>query len=62
MAEGLQCKKLKPICTRPYTPCTNIKGKGFIKTLLGKWAYAMPFQTTAERNHWLPRYLGLHNG
>ncbi len=22
----------------------------------------MPFQTSAERNSWLPRYLGLYNG
>ena len=34
----------------------------YIKTLLGEWAYAMPFQTSVERNRWLPRYLGLYNG
>ena len=22
----------------------------------------MSFQTSAERNHWLPRYLGIYNG
>ena len=53
---------LKPIRTRPYTPRTNGKAERFIKTLLGEWAYAMPFQTSAERNSWLPRYLGLYNG
>jgi hypothetical protein len=41
---------LKPICTRPYTPITNGKAERFIKTLLGEWAYAMPFQTSEERN------------
>jgi len=53
---------LKPICTRLYTPRTNGKAERFIKTLLGEWAYAMPFQTSEERNRWLPRYLGLNNG
>ncbi|MFM8525897.1 MAG: integrase core domain-containing protein, partial [Cyanobacteriota bacterium] len=48
--------------TRPYTPRTNGKAERFIKTLLGEWAYAMPFQTSEERNHWLPRYLGLYGG
>jgi len=33
----------------------------YIKTLLNEWAYAMPYQTSVERNHWLPRYLGLYN-
>jgi transposase InsO family protein len=53
---------LKPIRTTPYTPRTNGKAERFIKTLLGEWAYAMPFQTSEERNQrWLPRYLGLYN-
>lgn len=46
---------LRPIRTRPYTPRTNGKAERFIKTLLGEWAYAMPFQTSEERNRWLPR-------
>lgn len=53
---------LKSIRTKPYTPRTNGKAERFIKTLLGEWAYAMPFQTSEERNRWLPRYLGLYNG
>jgi transposase InsO family protein len=53
---------LKPIRTRPYTPRTNGKAERFIKTLLGEWAYAMSFQTSEERNRWLPRYLGIYNG
>lgn len=52
----------KPIRTRPYTPRTNGKAERFIKTLLTEWAYAMAFQTSEERNRWLPRYLGLDNG
>jgi transposase InsO family protein len=53
---------LKPIRTKPYTPQTNGgKAERFIKTLLSEWAYAMPFQTSDERNRWLPSYLGLYN-
>jgi hypothetical protein len=52
---------IKPIRTKPYTPQTNGKAERFIKTLLNEWAYAMPFQTSNERNRWLPRYLGLYN-
>jgi hypothetical protein len=33
----------------------------YIKTLLAEWAYSMAFQTSAERNHWLPRYLAIYN-
>jgi hypothetical protein len=52
---------LKPIRTKPYTPQTNGKAERFIKTLLAEWAYVIPYQTSAERNHWLPRYLGIYN-
>ncbi len=52
---------LKHILSKPYTPMTNGKAERFIKTSLGEWAYAMPFQASAERNNWLPHYLGLYN-
>jgi transposase InsO family protein len=51
MAKGLQRLDLKPIRTRPYTPRTNGKAERFIKTLLGEWAYAMPFQTSSEERY-----------
>ena len=47
---------LTPKRTRPYTPRTNGKAERFIKTLLAEWAYSMPFQTSGERNRWLPRF------
>jgi transposase len=58
------CRALdhKPIRTKPYTPRTNGKAERFIKTLLSEWAYAMAFQTSQERNRWLPRYLALYKG
>jgi hypothetical protein len=52
---------LKPIRTKPYTPQTNGKAERFIKTLLAERAYVIPYQTSAERNHWLPRYLEIYN-
>jgi hypothetical protein len=30
--------------------------------MLAEWAYSMAFQTSAERNRWLPRYLAIYNG
>ena len=53
---------LTPKGTKPYTPRTNGKAERFIKTLLAEWTYFMAFQTSAERNHWLPRYLPIYNG
>ncbi len=35
--------------TRPYTPRTNGKAERFIQTSLREWAYAQPFQTSADR-------------
>ena len=48
--------------TRPNSPQTNGKAERFIKTLLAEWAYSMAFQTSTERNRWLPRYLAIYNG
>ncbi len=40
---------IKHIRTRPYTPRTNGKAERFIQTSLREWAYAQPFQTSADR-------------
>ena len=46
--------------TRPYTPRTNGKAERFIQTSLREWAYAQPFQTSADRadamRPWLAEY------
>jgi transposase InsO family protein len=47
--------------TRPYRPQTNGKAERFIRTLLGEWAYARPFMTTAERSASLVAYLDFYN-
>jgi transposase InsO family protein len=52
---------IRPRRTRPYRPQTNGKAERFIRTLLGEWAYARPFDTTAERSASLPAYLDFYN-
>ncbi len=47
--------------TRPYRPQTNGKAERFIRTLLNEWAYATPFQDTADRVASLPVYLATYN-
>jgi transposase InsO family protein len=46
--------------TRPYTPKTNGKAERFIQTSMREWAYAAPFNTSAERatamHPWLRAY------
>ena len=36
--------------TRPYTPKTNGKAERFIQSSIREWAYATPFNTSAERH------------
>lgn len=43
-AHGIKHKR-----TKPYTPRTNGKAERFIQTSLREWAYAQPFQCSAER-------------
>jgi transposase InsO family protein len=47
--------------TRPYTPRTNGKAERFIQTSLREWAYASPYQTSAERAHAMPAWLCAYN-
>ena len=46
--------------TRPYTPKTNGKAERFIQSSIREWAYATPFNTSAERHDamhpWLHDY------
>jgi len=52
--------KFNHIHTRPYTPRTNGKAERFIQTLWKVLAYTMSFQSSQERNAWLPRYLSIY--
>ncbi len=55
LAHGVQHKR-----TRPYTPRTNGKAERFIQSSIREWAYAKPFQSSAERakamHPWLQDY------
>jgi len=61
VAPGCEARSLTPQHTNPRTPSTNRKPGLFIKPLLIKWAYGMSFQSSAERNCLLERYLGINN-
>jgi transposase InsO family protein len=52
---------IKPIRTRPYTPQTNGKAERFIQTSIREWAYARPFQSSAERSDAMPAWLRHYN-
>jgi len=58
--QRLAAASLKHIRTRPYTPKTNGKAERFIQTSLREWAYARPYQSSAERTHamhpWITDY------
>jgi len=47
--------------TRPYTPRTNGKAERFIQTSLREWAYANPYQSSAERTEALQPWLTTYN-
>jgi len=59
----LECEAfgLTPKRTRSYTPRTNGKAERFIKTLQSEWAYGISFQSSAELNRWLDRFLAMYN-
>ena len=52
---------LRHLRTRPYTPRTNGKAERFIRTLLGSWAYAFAYPTSAHRARALPGWLRWYN-
>ena len=60
---ALACKALgiRHLRTRPYRPRTNGKAERFIRTMLGGWAYAAIYQTSAQRNRALPTWLDFYN-
>jgi transposase InsO family protein len=48
-AKALQTAGARHVRTRPYTPRTNGKAERFIQTSLREWAYAKPYDSSAER-------------
>lgn len=49
------------IFTRPYRPQTNGKAERFIQSLSREWSYGRSYQSSNERNSWLPCYLKWFN-
>lgn len=45
--------------TKPYHPWTHGQAERFIQTSIREWAYAQPFQSSAERAR--ARHPGLHD-
>ena len=46
---------LRHLCTKPYTPRTNVKAERFIQTVMRECAYARPFACSQDRAAALPR-------
>ena len=63
IVHALACKALgiRHLRTRPYRPRTNGKAERFIRTMLGGWAYAAVYQTSAQRTRALPAWLDFYN-
>jgi transposase InsO family protein len=59
----LACEALgiRHIRTRPYTPKTNGKAERFVQTSLREWAYAQPYQTSAQREAALQPFIDRYN-
>lgn len=60
-AAALVAHGLRHVRTRPYTPRTNGKAERFIQSSLREWAYARPFQTSAERGHAMQSWITSYN-
>jgi transposase InsO family protein len=59
--DALAAKAITHKRTRPYTPRTNGKAERFIQTSLREWAYATPFESSAERARAMPTWLCAYN-
>lgn len=57
------CQELgiRHIKTRPYTPKTNGKAERFVQTSLREWAYAQPYESSAQREAALQPFLLRYN-
>ena len=60
-AEVLRTHGIKACRTRPYTPRTNGKAEAMVKILINSWAYATPFQSSADRAASLPAFIDFYN-
>jgi transposase InsO family protein len=52
---------IRHLRTRPYTPRTNGKAEAMVKVLINSWAYARPYESSAERADALAAFLDFYN-
>lgn len=52
---------IRHIRTRPYTPKTNGKAERFVQTSLREWAYARPYDSSAQREAALQPFIHHYN-
>ena len=52
---------VRHVRTRPYTPRTNGKAERFVQTSLREWAYARPYDSSAQREAALHPFLHRYN-
>ena len=52
---------IRHVRTRPYTPKTNGKAERFVQTTLREWAYARPYESSAQREAALQPFLHRYN-
>jgi transposase InsO family protein len=60
-AKACRDLKIKHLRTKPYTPKTNGKAERFVQTSLREWAYAKPYDSSAQRAAELPGWLHGYN-
>jgi transposase InsO family protein len=60
-AHALAQAGARHVRTRPYTPRTNGKAERFIQTSLREWAYARPYQSSAERTQAIGPWTDAYN-
>ncbi len=52
---------IRHVRTRPYTPKTNGKAERFVQTSLREWAYAQPYESSAQREQALAPFIHRYN-
>lgn len=57
----LQAHEIAERKTKPYHPQTNGKAEAMVKILINSWAYAEPYQSTAERVAALATFMDTYN-
>ena len=59
--DALRAHEIAERKTKPYHPQTNGKAEAMVKILINSWAYAEPYQSTAERVAALGTFMEFYN-